>query len=181
MQYSTLTDQARHWASTQPDQIWMRDLVESNSVDYPWGATVSEIDRVAASLESAFGQGKRMALLSKNRAHWIMADLAVINSGNVTVPLFTTHAQTTAEYILSFTEAKVLFLGETENWSSVKTVLPEGCLLVTLPGVACDLPHKKWEELVADAPSEQSKYEPHPDDTNGQRSCRLWSLCKGVL
>jgi long-chain acyl-CoA synthetase len=164
MQYSTLTDQARHWASTQPDQIWMRDLVESNSVDYPWGATVSEIDRVAASLESAFGQGKRMALLSKNRAHWIMADLAVINSGNVTVPLFTTHAQTTAEYILSFTEAKVLFLGETENWSSVKTVLPEGCLLVTLPGVACDLPHKKWEELVADAPSEQSKYEPHPDD-----------------
>ena len=164
MQYSTLTEQARHWASTQPDQIWMRDLVESSSVDYPWGATVAEIDRVASWLESAFGQGERMALLSKNRAHWIMADLAVINSGNVAVPLFTTHAQATAEYILSFTEAKVLFLGETENWSSVKTVLPEGCLLVTLPGVACDLPHKKWEELVADAPSEQSKYEPHPDD-----------------
>ena len=164
MQYSTLTEQARHWASTQPDQIWMRDLVESSSVDYPWGATVAEIDRVAAWLESAFGQGERMALLSKNRAHWIMADLAVINSGNVAVPLFTTHAQATAEYILSFTESKVLFLGETENWSSVKTVLPEGCLLVTLPGVACDLPHKKWEELVADAPSEQSKYEPHPDD-----------------
>ncbi len=164
MQYSTLTEQARHWASTQPDQIWMRDLVESSSVDYPWGATVAEIDRVAAWLELAFGQGERMALLSKNRAHWIMADLAVINSGNVAVPLFTTHAQATAEYILSFTEAKVLFLGETENWSSVKTVLPEGCLLVTLPGVACDLPHKKWEELVADAPSEHSKYEPHPDD-----------------
>jgi len=164
MQYSTLTEQARHWASTQPDQIWMRDLVESSSVDYPWGTTVAEIDRVAAWLESAFGQGERMALLSKNRAHWIMADLAVINSGNVAVPLFTTHAQATAEYILSFTESKVLFLGETENWSSVKTVLPEGCLLVTLPGVACDLPHKKWEELVADAPSEQSKYEPHPDD-----------------
>jgi long-chain acyl-CoA synthetase len=164
MQYSTLTEQARHWASTQPDQIWMRDLVESSSVDYPWGATVAEIDRVAAWLESAFGQGERMALLSKNRAHWIMADLAIINSGNVAVPLFTTHAQATAEYILSFTESKVLFLGETENWSSVKTVLPEGCLLVTLPGVACDLPHKKWEELVADAPSEQSKYEPHPDD-----------------
>ena len=164
MQYSTLTEQARHWASTQPDQIWMRDLVESSSVDYAWGATVAEIDRVASWLESAFGQGERMALLSKNRAHWIMADLAVINSGNVAVPLFTTHAQATAEYILSFTEAKVLFLGETENWSSVKTVLPEGCLLVTLPGVACDLPHKKWEELVADAPSEQSKYEPHPDD-----------------
>lgn len=96
MQYSTLTEQARHWASTQPDQIWMRDLVESSSVDYPWGATVAEIDRVASWLESAFGQGERMALLSKNRAHWIMADLAVINSGNVAVPLFTTHAQATA-------------------------------------------------------------------------------------
>jgi long-subunit acyl-CoA synthetase (AMP-forming) len=37
-----------------------------------------------------------MALLSRNRAHWIMADMAVIHSGNVTVPLFTTHATATA-------------------------------------------------------------------------------------
>ena len=142
MECSTLTEQARHWASTQPDKIWMRDLHEGGADEYTWGETVAEIDRVASWLEAEFGEGQRMALLSRNRAHWIMADMAVIHSGNVTVPLFTTHATATAEYILDFTETKVLFLGQTENWAGVKTVLPKDCLLVTLPGVECDLPHK---------------------------------------
>lgn len=164
MHYPTLTEQARHWAKTQPDQIWMRDLVESGSTDYPWGKTVAEIDRVAAWLESEFGHGERMALLSKNRAHWVMADLAIIHSGNVAVPLFTTHAKATAEYILSFTETRVLFLGQTENWQSVKQVLPAGCVLVTLPGVECDLPHTQWEHIVGQAPADYPNYQPEADD-----------------
>jgi long-chain acyl-CoA synthetase len=164
MQYSTLTEQARHWAASQPEQVWMRDLADSGATEYTWGAAVAEIDRVAAWLEAAFGHGERMALLSRNRAHWIMADMGIIHSGNVTVPLFTTHAQATAEYILGFTDTKVLFLGETENWHSVKEVLPEGCLLITLPGVDCDLPHTKWEDLVAAASTEAPSYKPGPDD-----------------
>ena len=164
MEHSTLTEQARHWAASQPEQVWMRDLAESGAAEYTWGAAVAEIDRVAAWLEAEFGHGERMALLSRNRAHWIMADMGIIHSGNVTVPLFTTHAQATAEYILSFTDTKVLFLGETENWHSVKEVLPEGCVLITLPGVDCDLPHTKWEDLVAAASTEAPSYKPGPDD-----------------
>ena len=157
MECSTLTEQARHWASTQPEKIWMRDLHETGADEYRWGETVAEIDRVASWLEAEFGEGQRMALLSRNRAHWIMADMAVIHSGNVTVPLFTTHATATAEYILEFTETKVLFLGQTENWEGVKTVLPADCLLVTLPGVECELPHKTWAELVSAAPADAPK------------------------
>ena len=164
MQCSTLTEQARHWAHSQPDQVWMRDLNDAGAVEYTWRAAINQIDRVAAWLETEFGHGERMALLSRNRAHWVMADMAVIHSGNVTVPLFTTHAQATAEYILEFTDTKALFLGETENWESVKRVLPIDCLLITLPGVDCDLPHKKWEELIATAPLDSPKYQPAADD-----------------
>ncbi len=164
MECSTLTEQARHWASTQPDKIWMRDLHEAGADEYTWGETVAEIDRVASWLEAEFGKGQKMALLSRNRAHWIVADMAVIHSGNVTVPLFTTHATATAEYILDFTEIKVLFLGQTENWEGVKTVLPADCLLVTLPGVECELPHKTWAELVSAAPADAPNYQPDGDD-----------------
>ena len=165
MQCSTLTEQARHWANVQPETIWMRDLFEGGATDYTWGAAVAEIDRVAAWLEAEFAHGQHMALLSRNRAHWIMADMSIIHSGNVTVPLFTTHAQATAEYILEFTDTQVLFLGETENWESVKAVLPKGCLIITLPGTDCDLPHTKWEQLVTTAPNESPAYSPHADDT----------------
>lgn len=64
MQHSTLTEQARHWAASQPEQVWMRDLSESGATEYTWGAAVAEIDRVAAWLEAEFGHGERMALLS---------------------------------------------------------------------------------------------------------------------
>ncbi len=164
MQCSTLTEQARYWAQSQPDKTWMRDLHEAGATEYTWREAMAEIDSAAAWLEAEFGHGERMALLSKNRAHWIMADMAIIHSGNVTVPLFTTHAQATAEYILEFTDTKALFLGETENWESVKRVLPTDCLLITLPGVDCDLPHKKWEELIAAAPVETPRYRPAADD-----------------
>ena len=165
MQCSTLTEQARYWAQCQPEQVWMRDLHGTGSTEYTWRGAVDEIDPVAAWLESQFGHGERMALLSRNRAHWIMADMAIIHSGNITVPLFTTHAQATAEYILGFTDTKALFLGETENWEDVKDVLPKDCLLITLPGVDCELPHKKWEELIVAAPSEAPNYQPAADDT----------------
>ena len=101
MRCTTLTEQARHWASTQPDKIWMRDLLEAGADEYAWGETVAEIDRVASWLEAEFGEGQRMALLSRNRAHWIMADMAVIHSGNITVPLFTTHATCTEQKLRS--------------------------------------------------------------------------------
>lgn len=164
MNHPTLTEQARHWAETQPDKIWMRDLSGEGAREYAWAPTIAEIDAAAAALEERFGHGQRMALMSKNRAHWVMADLAVIHSGNITVPLFTTLPASTAEYILDFTDCKVLFLGETENWSSVKDVLPEGCLVVTLPGVNCELPHETWADLVDAANTSRPSYQPNSED-----------------
>ena len=111
----------------------MRDLHEDGTTKYAWGPTIAEIDIAAAWLEAEFGDGQRMALLSKNRAHWIMADLAVILWKHHGAALYDPRDRH-GQYILDFTR-KVLFLGQTENWEGVKTVLPSDCLLVTLPGV----------------------------------------------
>ena len=164
MQCNTLTEQARYWCEQQPEKIWMRDLHESGATEYSWRDALAEIDRAAAWFEAKLGHGQRVALLSRNRAHWIIADLAVIHSGNVTVPLFTTHAQATAEYILDFTDTKALVLGQTENWQAAKAVLPKDCMLITLPGVECDLPHIQWEDLIAESPAAKPSFMPSADD-----------------
>ncbi|GIR82958.1 MAG: hypothetical protein CM15mP84_07060 [Cellvibrionales bacterium] len=65
----------------------MRDLRETGADEYTWGETIAEIDRVAAWLEAEFGEGSVWRCSKGNRAHWVMADIAVIHSGNVTVPL----------------------------------------------------------------------------------------------
>jgi long-chain acyl-CoA synthetase len=55
--------------------------------------------------------------------------------------MFTTLAGEVADYVMSFTGMKLLFVGETENWEKVKQVLPEGIQLVCLPGVELQEEH----------------------------------------
>ena len=148
MECQTLTEQLAHWAQECPERVWLRDLSEAGETTYSWSEAQEQVLAAAAALEKKLGSGQSMALLSKNRAHWVLADLAIIASGNISVPLFTTHTATTAEYILGFTETKVLFLGETSNWDAVKAVLPKDVLIITLPGVNCDIDHITWDSLV---------------------------------
>lgn len=165
MDNDTLTGQLAHWAQKCPDRVWLRDLREEDSEDYSWGEANAQVLAMAAMLEDRFGHGKRMALLSRNRPHWFMADLAVIASGNVTVALFTTLPGPTTDYILNFTESAVLFVGETANWEAVRAVLPEGITLITLPGVELEEEHLRWDDLLAEWRGREPAYECRHDDT----------------
>lgn len=158
MENETLTAQLAHWDQECPDQVWLRDLSEAGETTYSWHEAQDQVTAVASALEARFGSGHSMALLSKNRAHWILADLAIIASGNVSVPLFTTHPAATAQYILEFTDTKVLFLGETTNWVAVKEVMGEETLVVTLPGVSCDMAHVTWDTLLQEGMGKTPKY-----------------------
>jgi len=164
MNHSTLPAQVAHWAQTCPDRVWMRDLKEEGSEDYTWAEANTQINAMAAMLEARFGHGERMVVLSRNRPHWFMADLAIIASGNVTVAMFTTLPATTAQYILDFTETKVVFVGETANWEGVSSVLPDDVTLITLPGVDIEQPHLKWDDLMSQWAGKAPNFTCKPDD-----------------
>ena len=164
MDLDTLPAFVNHWAEQCPDQVWLRDLNEEGSTDYTWKNASQSINAVAAILEERFGQDAKIVVLSENCAHWFMADLAVITSGNVTVSLFTTLPRSTAEYILDFTDTKAIFVGQTSNWDAVSQVLPEGVALFTLPGTQIDEPHEKWEDLLKSGSGRTPDYQCKPDD-----------------
>jgi long-chain acyl-CoA synthetase len=164
MDFDTLPAFLDHWADTRGDKIWMRDLREEGSEDYSWGEARRQINQVAAALEKRFGNGANMIILSRNRPHWFMADMAVIRSGNVTVSMFTTLPANTAQYIAEFTEAKVLFLGESANWDSVQGILPADITIVTLPGVEIEAEHLSWDELLDEGQAQELSYVCKRDD-----------------
>ena len=164
MTANTLPGLVALWAEQTPDKLWLRDLRKDGSDDYSWKQAHEQISAMAAMLEQRFGQDQRMVVLSRNRAHWVMADLAIISSGNTTVSMFTTLPGATAEYIFELTQAKVVFVGETSNWDQITAVLPEGTLLVTLPGVELEQPHEKWEDLLAQYAGQAPEYQCQPDD-----------------
>ncbi|MEP0201684.1 MAG: AMP-binding protein [Halioglobus sp.] len=164
MTHNTLPELVSHWATERPDAVWMRDLLPDGSDDYTWAEANAQINAVAAMLESQFGHGEKMVVLSRNRAHWVLADMAIITSGNVQVSLFTTLPGNTAEYIFNLTDTKVVFVGETSNWDQVQPVLPEGTVLIALPGVDLAEPHLKWDDLLLEWKDRAPAYQPKHDD-----------------
>lgn len=164
MDFDTLPEFLDHWADTRGDKIWLRDLREEGSEDFSWAEARRQINAVAAALEARFGIDEKMIILSRNRPHWFMADLATIRSGNVTVSMFTTLPPSTAQYIAEFTDAKVIFVGESPNWEAVRPVLPSDITVVALPGVSIDGDHITWEQLLEEGEGREISHVCKGDD-----------------
>ena len=164
MRHGVYPDYLDQWTSEAPDAIWLRDRAGDVFTEWSWQRAKAEIDAVAAWLEDRFGTGVAMAILSRNRAHWFLADFAIIASGNVAVPIFTTIPAASAQYVLEFSGAKVLFLGEAQNGDAVRRVLPDGVEIVCLPGVEIDAPHLRWDDLLAEAAGSCPRNRCRPDD-----------------
>ncbi|RLQ22513.1 AMP-binding protein [Seongchinamella sediminis] len=148
-----------------PDAVWLRDRQGEVFEEWTWTQARDEINAAAAWLEQRYGNNQaNVALLSRNRAHWMLADLALMASGNVSIPLFTTLVADTAQYILEFTDARALILGEADNWNAVRQVIPDGVDIITLPGVSIDAAHIPWEQIISEAGTAQPANQPAPAD-----------------
>jgi long-chain acyl-CoA synthetase len=127
-------------------------LGQGRVADYSWGQVLDQSRRMAAHLQSrGFPRGARIAILSKNCAHFIMAELAIWMAGYTTVAIFPTETAQTVGYVLGHSEASALFVGKLDSWDAQK------------PGVAADLPriafplapesatmeYEGWDEIVA--------------------------------
>ena len=116
--------------------------------DWTWGQSVAEIRRIAAWLKAQeWEPGSRVAILSRNCAWWIMADLAIWMAGHVTVPIYPSLKSQSIRQILEHCEAKACFLGATDDREATEAGIPAGVDL-------CAISHRRshewptWEVLV---------------------------------
>ncbi|GAB5487527.1 MAG: AMP-binding protein [Parasphingorhabdus sp.] len=148
-----------------PTQIWLTDLGDERSNSWTWEAANSEIQAVSSWINDALdGSGKNVSILSKNRAHWVLSDMAIIHSGHVSVPMFTTQSNEIAKYIFDFSDVKILFVGEADNWASIRDVIPKDARVVTYPGVEVDVSAIRWEDIVKEYSGRTVSVNPSPDD-----------------
>jgi long-chain acyl-CoA synthetase len=147
----TLLDWFHHWELTQPQVVYLTQPNGHQVTDYTWAEVGDQARRMAAHLKSLkLAPRSNIGLLSKNCAHWIIADLAIWMAGHVSVPLYPTLNTETASFILEHAEVKLLFLGKLEksDWDSVRSALPADLPCVALP-LAPPSDYPRWEDLVA--------------------------------
>ena len=75
-------------AAETPDKLYLIQPIGFGEVrDYNWQQVVDQARRMATHLRAkGFEPGARIALLSKNCAHFIIAELAIWMAGGSTVP-----------------------------------------------------------------------------------------------
>lgn len=77
--------------------------------------------------------GSHIALISKNCAHWIIADLAIWMAGHVSVPLYPNLTADSVAQVLNHSESVLAFIGKLDDWPSMSTGVPTGLPTISLP------------------------------------------------
>jgi len=136
-----------HWEKNTPDKIFLQQHINGKLITYSFKECGDEVRQIAASINSFnFPSQSKIALLSKNCAHWVMADLAIMMSGNVSIPIYPTFQANSIQYVLEHSESKAIILGKLDDYESQKSAVGD------IPVISVELyglnEGSTWEELI---------------------------------
>ena len=137
------------WERERPNSIYLTQPLGGGQVqDITWSQATDQVRRIASWLQAqGWPAGSRIAILGKNSAHWILADLAIAMAGHITVPIYPTFNGEALAYILQHSDAKACFVGKMDDTLNLQTGVPPGFPLIALP-LAPALAGLQWQDLL---------------------------------
>ena len=149
----------------RPDDTWVHQPENKQWITYSWGQAGDMVRRIAAGLSALeLPKGSKVAILSKNSIYWYLCDLAIMMSGHVSVPAFTTMDAKGTRYLLDNSETKAMFIGPADNWQDVADVIPADITLISMPGVSLDNEYTSLETMLTEHEPLQGDYQPQADE-----------------
>jgi long-subunit acyl-CoA synthetase (AMP-forming) len=97
-------------------------------------------------------QGSHIALISKNCAHWIIADLAIWMAGHVSVPLYPNLTADSVAQVLNHSESVLAFIGKLDDWSNMSKGVPADLPTISLPLHPPGAFDFSWSDLQRSSP-----------------------------
>ena len=148
MHYTLPLDQFYHWEKTKPDRVYLSQPVEGKARTWTWKEAGLEARKMAAYLLSLDLPPKsNIALISKNCAHWMICDIAIMMAGHTSVPLYPNLTPGSIRKILEHSEAPILFVGKLDNWADMKPGVPDHVKCISFP----IYPHSgydHWDQVI---------------------------------
>ena len=92
---------------------------------FTWEETFKSIIKLSEEIKKINNDGDRCLLISENRPEWMISDLAIMLSGSITVPAYTTYIEKDYEYIIQDCTPKVLIISNKDQFSKVKNIINE--------------------------------------------------------
>ncbi len=148
MEYQSPLSWLYKWEEATPQKIYLKQPFDDVWHTWTWEQTGKEARTLAAALVALqFPAGSHIATISKNCAHWIITDLAIMMAGHVSIPLYPNLQAHTIEQILEHSEAKLLFVGKLDEWADMKPGVPPSLPCISFPfckNEGC----KSWADFI---------------------------------
>ncbi|MCL6296466.1 AMP-binding protein [Jejuia spongiicola] len=115
-----------HWEKETPNRIFLKQPVNGTIVTYTFREAKETVCKIASKLKSYnLPERSHIALLSKNCAHWLLSDLAIMMAGYVSIPIYPTLNGASINQILEHSESKAIIIGKLDNFESQKSGIPD--------------------------------------------------------
>ena len=122
------------WEEKFKDRPFLRQPFGDKWEEYTWGEVGQMARKLATGLRSlGLRDRAHIGLISKNCREWIIADLAIIMAGYVSVPFFPSLKGKELAYVMDFGDVDALFVGKIETWDEIKNDLPKDMPLIAFP------------------------------------------------
>ncbi|MFO0995534.1 MAG: AMP-binding protein [Alphaproteobacteria bacterium] len=198
MDYGTCPNLVRMFfesARARGDRPFLWAKREGRYQPHSWSAVADEVRRLARAFRAmGLERGDRVCLLSENRPEWLIADMAIMAAGGITVPAYTTNTTADHLHILQNSGAKLAVVSRPPLAQRfLPAALQAGALrhVVTIEPLPqrpqSTVPIATWEETIA-------RGSQAPDDidatvaalTRGDTACILYTsgtggVPKGVM
>jgi long-chain acyl-CoA synthetase len=120
-------------ARSGPQHVALRRRVDGAWADVTAQAFADEVTAVAKGLIAAgINAGDRVAVMSKTRYEWTLADLALFTAGAIVVPIYETSSAEQVEWILTDSGARAAFVESEGHAKIVESVRANASELATV-------------------------------------------------
>lgn len=168
----TLIERFYHWENTTPHTIFLRQPKGAHWKTLTYAEAGQEARKIVTVLEEkGLKKGDHIGIYSKNCYHWILADLAIMMGGYVSVPLYASLPKDQLEEVVKLGDLKAIFLGKLDAWGNRADAIPDSVLAIKFPhytGNAEVTVGEEWDQLIAESSPATDNFIPNLDD--------LWTI-----
>ena len=101
-------------------EIFLKWLKPKNNHEYSWQETTEKILKLSDKIRKGIDVNDRCLLISENRPEWLIADLAIMNAGGISVPVFTTYSENDYKYIVEDCKPSVIVVSNQTQFDKIK-------------------------------------------------------------
>ncbi|WP_136525310.1 AMP-dependent synthetase/ligase [Geomonas ferrireducens] len=133
--FRSIPDLLRHQATKQDARLAVKFRKQGNWVTLSYAQFYNRALMVARGLRKlGIKPGDKVAILSENRAGWIIADMGILCAGAVTVPVYPSNTPDQIAYTLNHGDARIVFISgkwQYRKLLKVKDAIPMVQLVVS--------------------------------------------------